>query len=142
MLIIKQLIMSREETDLYSFWKSRFQIRYTVKLLSNTGQYVHWTSCHWMKKKEEFFLGFFLQILVLKIYNWIKSLFQPVIMCIVIVERMFFFFFFNSQVYIISQELKYIGVNDFDLFFLQLVPHYKHAPENRHSVFFPVHSRN
>lgn len=92
------------------------------------------------EEKGRVFLVFFLQILVLKIYNWIKSLFQPVIMCIVIVERMFFFFSLIPKC--ISQELKYIGVNDFDLFFLQLVPHYKHAPENRHSVFFPVHSRN
>lgn len=93
------------------------------------------------EEKGRVFFVFFLQILVLKIYNWIKSLLQPVIMCIVIVERRFFFFSLIPKC--ISQELKYIGVNDLliDLFFLQLVPHYKHAPKNRHSVIFPVRSR-
>lgn len=57
------------------------------------------------EKGRVFFCFFFLQILVLKIYNWIKSLLQPVIMCIVIVERMFFFFFFNSQEYITGVEV-------------------------------------
>lgn len=60
------------------------------------------------EKGRVFFFVFFTDIsTVLKIYNWIKSLFQPVIMCIVIVERRFFFFSLIPKS--ISQELKYIG---------------------------------